>query len=405
MENENILNDLEHKIQSNIFKDKHYLTERYIPEIIPHRKNEIEKIKNCLIPVFRGEKANNLMLYGPSGTGKTLVVKYIKDVFEKLAIKKSIPLKIIYLNCKLGESDTEYKAMINICSGLGGSIKFGLNSAFLYKEVFELLDYQKNVIIIFDEINYLINKSGDNILYTFSRIDSELKNCYVNSIGISNDFRIMESVDSSIASSLSEISIPFPTYNAPQLKDIILQRIDKAFYPNVVGDSVINKSAALGAQIGDAKKSLNLLRLSGEIAEMNDKIKIVEKNLDEAEIMLEKNQIMDLVKQLSQSNKIVLSSIIKLLILGKDNTNHVCTGEVYVIYIDICKKIGLRPTIQSGVSNIISELDLLGIITSKIHSKGRYGRVREIRMYLDNKIILYIQEYLESNLLLESTIK
>ena len=399
MESKNILNDLEHKIKTNIFKNKHYLTERYIPEIIPHRKKEIEKIKNCLIPVFRGEKANNLMLYGPSGTGKTLVVKYIKDIFEKLAIKKSIPLKMIYLNCKLGESDTEYKAMINICSGLGGSIKFGLNSAFLYKQVFELLDYQKNIIIIFDEINYLINKSGDNILYTFSRIDSELKNCYVNLIGISNDFRMMESVDSSIASSLSEVSIPFPTYNAPQLKDIILQRIDKAFYPNVVDDFVINKSAAIGAQIGDAKKSLNLLRVSGEIAERNDKIKITEQDLDEAEVMLEKNQIMNLVKQLSQSNKIVLLSIIKLLLSG--NTNFVSTGEVYTVYIDICKKIGLRPTIQSGVSNIISELDLLGIVTSKVHNKGRYGRVREIRMYLDNKIILYIQEYLELNLLLD----
>lgn len=389
---ENLFKSLENKIESNVFKDKYYLSEQYIPEIIPHRKEQIKKIIDYLTPAFGGEKAHNLMLYGQSGTGKTLIMKYIKDNAEKLITKKSIPLKILYLNCKLGEADTEYKAMINICSKLGGNLRLGMNSIFVYKKILELLDNQKNMIIIFDEINYLIKRSGDNILYTFSRIDTELKKTYVNLIGITNDFRLTEDLDGSVLSSLGEISIFFPPYHAIQLKDILIQRIEKAFYQDVVDNSVIAKCSAISAQIGDARKMLDLLRVSGEIVDKEERTKITENDLSRAEIILEKNQIMNIVKQLPKQSKIILSSIIKLLLKGVDKIE---TGDVYGVYIELCNNVGIKHLTQSSVSNIISELDLLGVITSKSYSRGRFGKTREIKMYLNNKIICFVREYLE----------
>jgi len=58
--------------------------------------------------------------------------------------------------------------------------------------------------------------------------------------------------------------------------------------------------------------------------------------------------------------------------------NPVFTGTVYEFYKTICSKTSLRPLTQRRLSDIISELDMLGIITARVISKGRYGRTREI---------------------------
>ncbi|HEC72500.1 MAG TPA: cell division control protein Cdc6, partial [Thermoplasmatales archaeon] len=58
----------------------------------------------------------------------------------------------------------------------------------------------------------------------------------------------------------------------------------------------------------------------------------------------------------------------------------ITTGEVYEVYKDLCKKNRTDPLTQRRVTDLISELDMLGIITARVISKGRYGRTRDIRM-------------------------
>ena len=50
------------------------------------------------------------------------------------------------------------------------------------------------------------------------------------------------------------------------------------------------------------------------------------------------------------------------------------------------------------ISDILAELDMLGMINAKIISKGRYGRTREISLSLDENIILKLKEVLEKSL-------
>ena len=52
----------------------------------------------------------------------------------------------------------------------------------------------------------------------------------VGIIGISNDFKFRESLSSKVQSSLCEKELQFPAYNANELRDILRQRADIAFY-------------------------------------------------------------------------------------------------------------------------------------------------------------------------------
>ena len=54
-----------------------------------------------------------------------------------------------------------------------------------------------------------------------------------------------------------------------------------------------------------------------------------------------------------------------------------------------------------SVSDLITELDILGIITTKIISKGRYGRTREIQLTLNPKQLLKLNQILSEELFIE----
>ncbi|MBU0666764.1 MAG: hypothetical protein KKC26_05365, partial [Nanoarchaeota archaeon] len=74
------------------------------------------------------------------------------------------------------------------------------------------------------------------------------------------------------------------------------------------------------------------------------------------------------------------------------------TGELYNLYKEISSKLGFRPLTQRRVSDIIVELDMLGIINGKVTSKGRYGRTREISLSTPSTLDLKIKAILEEDL-------
>ena len=53
---------------------------------------------------------------------------------------------------------------------------------------------------------------------------------------------------------------------------------------------------------------------------------------------------------------------------------------------------------QRRVSDIIQEFDMLGIINVKVISKGRGGRMREIKLAITKNIVEKVKEIIENSL-------
>ena len=64
--------------------------------------------------------------------------------------------------------------------------------------------------------------------------------------------------------------------------------------------------------------------------------------------------------------------------------------EKYEIYKDLCKKTRTDILTQRRIADLISELDMLGIITARVISKGRYGRTRDIKIPSSTEDIMNI---------------
>jgi cell division control protein 6 len=199
-----------------------------------------------------------------------------------------------------------------------------------------------------------------------------------------------------VKSSLSEEEIVFPPYNALQLQDILRKRATQAFKKGAIEEGLIEKCAAYAArEHGDARRALELLRVAGELAEREGLNKVKLQHLDIAEEKIERDKVYEIVETQPKQHQATLHSILSVCLKNKER---VFTGEVYNVYLDICKQSGLRPLTQRRVSDIIGEFDMLGIIYARVINKGRYGRTREISVSIPENTLPKIQKLLKEEL-------
>lgn len=384
--------------KETFFLDKSVLLTSYIPDEVLYRGELLQEVANILAPALRLEKPSNLFIYGKTGTGKTLSVKHVLQSMEAIAQKKALPLKYIYINCKLKKvADTEYRLIAQLIKEFGQEIPAtGLPTDEVYNIFYSLLDKEKNIVmLVLDEIDQLTRKIGDEILYNLTRINAELKNSQICLVGISNNLIFSENLDPRVRSSLSEEELIFPPYNALQIQDILRQRVTKAFKEKALDSGVIEKCAAFAARDhGDARRAIDLLRVAGELAERSGVQKVSLIHLDEAERKIESDKI---IYGATNQPKQFQSVLYAILLLGPQKKN-IFTGEIYEVYKNISKRCKLAVLTQRRISDMLAEMDMLGIINAKIISKGRYGRTREISISLEENTITKLKEILEKSL-------
>jgi len=386
-------------VKNSLFNEKSVLQINYTPENIPHRDKQIEQIASILASILRGERPSNLFLYGKTGTGKTISVKYVSAVLLEKAKELGVDVRIEYLNCKLRKiADTEYRILAALIHQLGGYVPAtGLPTDKVYSKFIELIDNKKQlVVLVFDEVDQAVKKVPDSFLYNLTRLNSELSKAQISLIGISNDITFLENIDPRIRSSLGEEEVVFPPYNALQLKDILQERCKRAFKEGVVDEGVIAKCAAFAArEHGDARRALDLLRVAGELSEREGSKKIDLNYIDRANKEIEKDKILEIVETEPKQFQIVLYSILQLEKENKGkNDLKVFTGDVYNYYQEFCKKINMDVLTQRRISDIIAEVDMLGLINARVISKGRHGRTREIKIAIPDSLINSVESIL-----------
>ena len=379
---------------NKIFRDREVLRHSYRPQILPHRKPQIDNVASILAPSLRNETPSNILIYGKTGTGKTACVRYVGSELEKASSNMGTICRFVHLNCEV--IDTQYRVLAQIAKNLDGMNEVssdkirthipmtGWPTDQVYAELKNQLEIGGGVlVIVLDEIDKLVKKSGDDTLYNLTRINSDLKNSKVSIIGISNDLSFKDFLDPRVLSSLSEEEIVFPPYNAPQLIDILAQRSDAAFVEGAIAEDVIPLCSALAAQEhGDARRALDLLRISGELADRDDSNQVNAEHVKQAQAKIETDSMIECIATLPTQSKLILFSMLILEQLGQ---NIFTSGEVSRIYQDIAPKIELDVLTHRRITDLISELNMLGVINTRVVSRGRYGRTKE--MWFDSNTV------------------
>ena len=372
---------------SMLFTNRQALRTDFIPENLPYRDEQITSIGQILSPILQESKPSNLLLYGKTGSGKTVVAKYVLNKFEEISKKNSKSLSVAYSNARLAGS--EYRILVDLAHSLSLDMPFtGLPISEVLQRIYNnISENNLKVIFIIDEIDYLAKHaktSNDDMLYSITRSSEHLKNGFISIIGISNDLHFKNFLDPRVLSSMNEEEILFPPYTVTQLSNILHKRTESAFKKKSVPPGTINLCAALaGSEHGDARRAIELLRVAGELAERSDENEVIEKYVKEASQKIDKDRIYQAIKTLPIHEKAVLFAV--------DSTaENTTTGDVYNKYQQLCKKISLEPLTQRRISGLLSELDTQGLINASIINRGRHGRTKKISSLVTREVIIKV---------------
>ena len=240
-----------------------------------------------------------------------------------------------------------------------------------------------NTVFVIDEIDYLaqlVSKTKKDILYQLIRANERLDAGFLTIVGISNDLTFKEKLDPRVISSLGEEEVVFPNYNTKQIKKILQERIDKAFVPGSVEESALNLCAALaGSEHGDARRAIDLIRVAGEIAERQQLDRVTTNHVREASQKIEEN------KEEASLRSYPLHE--KLLILAIIRANGSSTGEIYASYRNLCKTVGRDNLTQRRITQMLSEIELSGIISGRLVHQGIHGRTKKYKITVSTEMV------------------
>lgn len=385
-------------VESKIFKEREKLLPDYVPEELPHRDEQIFRLAGILAPALRGSRPSNVFIYGLTGTGKTAVTKL---VLRKLKERAPQSVEYTYVNCR--QNNTSYRVLAELAKHIGLRIPFtGLALGEVMKRLLQALERKRMIlIVVLDEIDNLVKRQGDDVLYFLTRVNENLSSSKVSVIGITNDLKFTEFLDARVKSSLGEEELVFPPYTAVQLEDILRRRAQEALNEGVIDEEVLQRVAAIAArQNSDCRLALDILLKAADLADREGASKITIEHVERARNEIEKNLAVDVIKTMPLHVKLVLASI--YLLARGGGSKFITTGLVYDKYKELAGKVGIEPVTSRRVSDILNELDVVGIINAKVISLGRYGRTKVISLGVP---VRNVEEGLVSDVILHTILE
>ena len=238
--------------EESLFRDPVALDYDYMPKIIKGREDEQKKLAKAIRPLDQKRTGTNLILYGDSGIGKTVICKHMLRIVEEEA-DDIIP---IYINC--WKKNTSYKIIVELCDQLGYKLTHNKKTDELFEIVQRIIN-KKSAVFIFDEID-----KSDDLDFLYNILEEIYRKTVIL---ITNEIQWYNDLDQRIKSRLMTGLVEFKSYGSKAITDILHYRKDYAFVEDVWDEKAFSKVVEKTVKIEDVRSGLYIMREAGNNAE------------------------------------------------------------------------------------------------------------------------------------------
>ena len=380
-------------LTDTIFADKAVLTERYQPDTILERDDEIESYSHALQDVLFGRDPENIFLYGKAGLGKTAVTTYMMSELREAVENRdeADTLHIHEINCNGRTLFMVVRTLVNdlLPERASQFPKRGLGTGDAFDELYRQLDRLGGThLVVFDEIDHL--DDANTLLYELprARANDHLTEAKLGVIGISNDYTFRQTLSPKVKDTLMETEISFSPYDAGELRTILEHRAERAFVDGAYDQSAIAKAAAIAAQdMGNARQAIDLLRAGSEVAERSGETAVTDEHVEDARTLVQRGRLEDKIRDQTEHAQYILEAVANLQARGDVPARSKAIQRTYERVADAH---GAAPlTTLKSVQDHLSDLQMLGFLIRHERNKGLSGgQYYEYELDLDPDIVL-----------------
>lgn len=363
----------------SVFKDQGKLSFDYLPDKMVHREKQTQRLFSLLRPIVDAAASSNAFLYGPVGTGKTHTAKRFCLDFKKYASESSRAVDWDIVNCRqrMGDDAVLLKLLQHFDAHFperGFSIAEKMSS--LRKQ---LEKYKLHFIVILDEIDALLKKSGADLIYSFARIAEETTAAKgnISMILISQRPNALEFMDAAALSTFRRSNVvEFPRYDHKELRDILSARVQLAMHPGTVDDDIVDLIADISSEFGDARYAIELLEKAGQLADEENEETVAPEHIRGAKAHVHPTDVQERLGILDASKKLVLLAIAR----KSRKKAYITMGDAEEAYALVCEEYDEKPRAHTQFWKYVRDLDALGLIDTKLSGEGVVGKTTLISL-------------------------
>lgn len=386
-----IVNQIKHMVDSAIILDRRFLDDEQLirseqlavlEEIFNAnvRDTEIQELSSHFAGVLRQDHPCHLAVWGKTGTGKTLTLAYFLNLMTEMCSAQGVPFRHVHLD--LSNPRPCFRALNDLACLLDASKRYekGISlEEMMFLIESKLADYQGYLVLFIDEVDNVRHDKNNFMMFLVRRLPQSIAARLILVL-VSNRLDWPDHLDPRVKSFLKINELIFKPYDAMDLQHILRIRVDKALHNQAVDPGVIEKIAALASrEHGDARKAVALLAKSAYLAEKTGSSVTLEL-VDQAVNDLEIDRYLSLLRTAPAQMQVVMASLIEAI--PQSHKGILATGEAYEAYQRLCERLKLRCLSTRVFGDMIAELDVYSLIRSRVISRGRYGRTREILLDL-----------------------
>ncbi|MGI0047070.1 MAG: Cdc6/Cdc18 family protein [Nitrosotalea sp.] len=356
--------------ENSNFKNKKLLDVLTFPPKIIGREKQIEQLVRYLIESKKGFVVPFITIHGRSGSGKSVIAQHVCNNIDEISS--------VLVN--LRQSKTVFGAANMILSELGQPIIASAQG--MHKIIDAIGTTIENVlqkegkncfVLVLDELDILFYDTRgrpSDFLYRLVTMGENLrkKELLLCIIGILNNGLAEYELDDRVRSRIGSTEIFFEPYAENRILDIITERARDAFV-DPVSSAVLEYCSMISSQEnGDARRAIDLLRVSAEIAGATNEV-LSKHHVDLAREKLQTDRAKFILESGAYHFQVTCLAIAKLAFTTNQEWHK--TSQIYEEYCGLIKN--AKPLGERRASEILTEIKNSGLVISQTASHGRGG--------------------------------